>query len=60
MQAQTYEQCINLQVREKSEEKASSILFNDADYRGVVWNITQTLFPRSLVPGEFKFIDLHA
>jgi len=29
------------------------------DYRGIVWNITQTLFPRSLVPGEFQFLDLH-
>jgi hypothetical protein len=47
------------QVKEKSEQGNDGIFFGDADYRGVVWSITQTLFPRSLVPGQFKFIDLH-
>lgn len=27
---------------------------DDVEYTGLVWNITQTLWPRSLVPGEFK------
>ncbi|KAL6063875.1 Ral guanine nucleotide dissociation stimulator-like 3a [Balamuthia mandrillaris] len=35
-------------------------LRTDYDYRGVVWSITQTLFPRSLVPGEFQLLDIHA
>jgi len=26
----------------------------DMEYVGLVWTITQTLWPRSLVPGEFK------
>lgn len=46
-------------MKEKSEQGNDGIFFGDADYRGVVWSITQTLFPRSLVPGQFKFIDLH-
>lgn len=46
-------------VREKSERDSDGIFFGDTDYRGVVWSITQTLFPRSLVPGRFNFIDLH-
>jgi len=26
---------------------------------GIMWNLYQTLFPRTLVPGQFDFIDLH-
>lgn len=55
----TFSKHLVQKVKEKSEQGNDGIFFGDADYRGVVWSITQTLFPRSLVPGQFKFIDLH-
>eukprot|EP01088_Endostelium_zonatum_P006480 TRINITY_DN18613_c0_g1_i1.p1 TRINITY_DN18613_c0_g1~~TRINITY_DN18613_c0_g1_i1.p1 ORF type:complete len:493 (-),score=81.86 TRINITY_DN18613_c0_g1_i1:218-1696(-) len=64
---QHYEQLVkkvqqnsNVGVSANSSNAGGDDANPDSDYRGVVWGITQTLFPRSLVPGEFVFLDLHA
>jgi hypothetical protein len=51
-------------IKEKSSRDENQKTYvirgeDEMEYRGLVWNITQTLFPRSLVPGEFKLTDLH-
>ena len=46
-------------IKEKSKDMPSSVqTVTDDDYRGIVWNLTQSLFPRNLEPGQFSFDDL--